>query len=282
MPIKEIKQAALDVYKPNLSKFIVGQVVAGLAGVILMFVAAFVALFICAIFLPDISSLSSFTITGDVGRLLDALLSVKGIIGIVIAAIVYGVIASLSIPLSTGLYRMASKGLKGEEFSAGTVFECFKINPANVIVTSILSTLLAYAIIMAGIIVYAIIVGILVVAVGGIVAGLIAIILSIAYVVFVVLVYLRFVFIQPILAEDPNKTAGAVISESMTLGANNTGKIIAFILSFIGWYILFAIITVIVSKLIGSTAQQIVTFIIGLFFTPYITCAIQKLYQSLK
>ncbi len=283
MSNKEIKKSALEIFMPNKVTFILAQLLIAVVGAVIAVIAGVVAKLIIGVAMPNfVEGLTSAADSGDLSAISSILqIGAGGFIAIVIAAVVFIVISSFSIPVGLGLYNISFKAYKGEEYSAASALDLLKKNPVHIIIVQILVGLAEFVFALIGIIVLAILVAIGA-KIGGGISLLIYIIAAIAFIAYCIWISVAFSLAPVILAEDSEKSAGTVISESIGTAKGNVLKIILFALSFIGWIILYGVIYWVVSLTHIGILTGIVSIIFSLLFTPYFTLAFVKFYKNLK
>lgn len=279
-----IREEGLRVYKENFKKFFVAEIILELIDFLIG------AIILCAsavVFkIPKSSVLTlarSLIFYGNMAlrdlttNILD--ISDISIIAVVFMFIFFVLMSLLFIPAKVGIYRMSLKAHKGEEFGVSTLFECYKENPVNIVVTLIGSGLLLglVTLFIFGLI---LILGMILAAIAGILGSVSMFILYLAFLVACVILMYCYRFIFVLLAEDPDIVKGEAIDIAYTFCRNNIKRIIPFFLPFIGWIIVINIVSSVVG--VFAPVQNILSTIGMLLLTPYVINSTVKFYLALR
>lgn len=97
-----------------------------------------------------------------------------------------------------------------------------------------------------------------------------------------VIILLPYVLTSFVLHDNPEKTSKEILQISAELMQKNKLRYIGLLFSFIGWYLLSALFSYLVSLFLPETLAIIVGYIPSLFLTPYVTITQLAFYENLK
>lgn len=192
---------------------------------------------------------------------------------------------SLFLPLSFGFISVMSKLYKAEKVTGTTIFNDAILNFSKSIAIFLRTV---WKMLLPSIIIIGAIIGILFLTVQNLpittnsLTGytLYIILLYAVVLIGILLSALPYVLSSYILADNKEMSSKEIIEQSATLMENKRWNFVKLIISFLGWFFLLAVITVIASMAIGETAASFIDWTGMILLMPYLVTSIRVFYEE--